>query len=361
MRLDIGMRHEEDHINIFAGPRIIAAGFPVGEFRLDYLGQAGLAFYVPRRRLTFQGYVTAQAGKASSRVLLIQPTWNGTGLPPEPQALNTQPGNDNRAQFDTELALVQVGSEASAEYKFTERTAGRLGGGFTAFGGLDPESIAQLPLSYGPSVFVGLDRDVSRRDKLDTRVTGEYRILQFPGQDVPPIKTLSGEESWKHKFSPLANMQLGGVGTAVDQGARGARLFLGAEGNTTFGFRQRRARAQLIFVAKYGAHNIHITGEVVRAVEGQAAAAWTVGRTTYRIQSTVIHTFETVGAQSTFDLFGGELALLHKLSRVTALDTGVRAGYQRLATEQNGPPQVIAPLQVMLFLAFSYTSVPIKL
>ena len=231
-------------------------------------------------------------------------------------------------------------------------------------GGADASARTVIPLQRGPQAEAGLAHDVSPVDQFVTTLSG----AQASFSSGPEIELAEVDESWKHRFSPVAEMDftLGGSEANV-RPAPVAGSFRETNPVAEAIWEQRLLTADDRFTFRVGARLgpvvNRLLGIVDERVQGTLMSEWTHGRLVARAFGSAQQSVPTGGSNAT-ELFAGELDLAYTASDAMTLDLGLR-GLRQKANQPVATGATTSILETdlaqgMVFVGVTFRARPVR-
>jgi hypothetical protein len=203
-------------------------------------------------------------------------------------------------------------------------------GGYSAYGGTSAASQRLLPFQHGPQLYLGLDQELTRNDRLSTEL---YSSLTFASNGRRSAQ-LKLTESWQRLLAAGTRGKLSAGATAYrrDRGADAASLgvFPVAAATLDHQLLERAPRVDLRFLAAIGPHQSRLTAELLERAELAGSARWFVQeQVAVRGRAGAARELGTGGAH----IFLGGLDMTWQLRPQLSLAAGTQTLWQQVASQ----------------------------
>ncbi|MBX3259137.1 MAG: hypothetical protein KF782_05555 [Labilithrix sp.] len=305
---------------------------------LSALHNGGVGYEVVRPRWRLSLYQFLAYGPISTTALLVQASWNGVALPPDPNPIIP-------AIIGARFRLLFVQTQLFVPIRLSARTALIPGATYNAFGGADRSSRGVIALTQGPGASLSLDHAATRSDRFVTTV-GAGRVsttFQDDREGVVIVRT-EATQTWRHYYSnKLSSEVMGGAAIGGDQ-INGFTMFTlghaallwdswgqprippGAAPYAVFGGRGHRL--QLGAVAKVQPWIDLFSGDLEQRAVLSLAANYSIDRVTFRGALAHARVFATPRSVAEYQIVLGDASVQYRITPTFSADLGLRAGYQ---------------------------------
>lgn len=367
VRYELAANHGTDFAAALYAPRIIVP-------QIDDTSKApaamllhtvGLGWERERGRYHLSSQLSGSYGRVSTTALLINPVWEGAGLPQAPNPiLSPLEAPTFTLLFAQPVASVEL--RLSRHVRLTPLIQ------YNAFGGADAESRVAIALVHGPAARLALEVDTSKQVHLRTTVGGGRQFVVFGDQafdaragrttvsnrDGAPITLGEVEERLRYTWTPRLESEVAAGVRAAGDRATGSALYPTVEALTVYRRPDRFGNMTAIAVIGRVAPWINnFSGDLEQRGELVGAASYTIGRVFLRGQAAAANVMLTPDSTSKYTILQAEGGVGYKLHRDWSVDGGLRFGVQNYANWARAAEVT----QTMGYVGLSYAPLPLRL
>jgi hypothetical protein len=221
-------------------------------------------------------------------------------------------------------------SDAAVAFSYlASRTTSWSGSlGYGAYGGLSAASQQQLPLEHGPQLYLGVDQELTRGDRLSSELTASQSFISGGRRN----SLLKLAESWQRQAAANTRVKLSAGASAYRKARPDADASLGlypvAAAALEHDFLERAQRLELRALAQIGPHQSRLSGDLLQRAELGASARWVL-RDDFSIRGRAAAAKELGGTRLSL----GALDLAWRLRPEISFSAGTEAVWQQAATD----------------------------
>ena len=308
---------------------------------LSALHNGGLGFEMVRPRYRLTLYQFGAYGPITTTSLLIQAPWGGDGAPADPPPIIP-------STIASRFTLLFLQTQAFLPIRLSRRVSLTPGFVYNAFGGANSASRGVLALTAGPGASVALEAAASRDDRFVSTVGAGRVTTAFEGDRTGAIiYRAEATQSWRHSYTRHVATELSGGASVAGDDINGFSVYSLASAGMFYDsypfFRQevgappqggppgRGDRLQVALVVKAAPWLDLFSGEVEQRAVGIAAANYTIGKTTLRVQVASAKVFNTSRSVAKYTTVQTDTSLRYQLVPTFFVEGGVRYGFQDIA------------------------------
>ena len=349
---------DEPYALVYTGDRL-----PSDVRHLDTQHQAVLQFerqVGPRTRAAV--LVSGLYGSASANTLVLQPPWDGQGLPGVPRAYPLIP----------QIRLDVIGGYANASvlHAFSPRTSLQVQAVAMSYGTPTSEGRQYFPTSRNAGLAFTLTRALSPRDTFEVTATPEVNQTQPIGGTHPDAYVGTAWGRYKRKLTERSRVELAGGASVVGLGAFGsgaqpAILYPGGELALVHNSMRGPVHTEVAFVSRLAPWVNPFAGSLVQRSETIFAARHGNAQFGLRAQGSFARAFaplvqsadaNPVSYRQAYRMVAGELAAEARVATSVWLEAGTRLNWQTTVAQFPSLPGDL--LQLGGFVAASYRPKP---
>lgn len=333
---------------------------------LSFLHNGGVGFEHVRRRWRLSLYQFGAYGPVTTTALLVQPVWNGVGIPADPNPIIP-------STVAARFTLLFLQTQLFVPIRVSRRVAIIPGFVYNAFGGADSASRAALALTQGPGASVAVEVAATRNDRLTTTVGAGRVATAFEGdREGATIYRAEATQAWRHWYSNHLSTELSAGGAIGGDEINGFTAFSLTQAALLYdnwnmvrlapgappqgGEPGHKGHFQAALVAKAAPWVDLFSGELEQRAVGIAAANYTIDRTTIRTSLATARVFNTPRSVARYSLFQAEGGVRFALTRTFSLDGGLRFGQQSF----NNAIRFNDLTQATVYAGFMYAPLPAR-